>query len=92
MGSPPAPDDVPRSPKGPDLLLNHMIDSQLDNWQRTGAFPFPELGLRNTYQFQGLDKIDLRLIHHLSSLYRDLQRMGLLQCVPWIAQLPAYVL
>ena len=72
--------------------MNPMIDAQIDNWQRTGIFPFPELGLHNTHQFHGLGKVDLRLIHHLSSIYRDLLHMGLLACVPWVARLPVYVL
>ncbi|MCJ1390331.1 hypothetical protein MMC18_003190 [Xylographa bjoerkii] len=91
MDSPPPSDDVPRSPKGPDLLSTPSIEAELDTWHRTGIFPFPELGLRTRDQFQDLSKIELRLVHHLSSVYRDLQRHEMIHCIAWVAMLPSFL-
>lgn len=87
MDSPP-PDDAP---KGPNLLWTPGIETEIDTWQRSGIFPFPELGLSTHHQFSVLSRDDLRLIHHLSAIYRELQRKGLLQCTAWVERLPAFL-
>ena len=92
MDSPPPSDDIPKSPKGPNLLWTPLIEAEIDNWIQTGIYPFPELCLRNNHQFRGLSKIDLRLVHHVSSIYRDLQRRNLLHCTAWVEKLPMYTL
>ncbi|MCJ1402960.1 hypothetical protein MMC11_006182 [Xylographa trunciseda] len=91
MDSPPPADEVPRSPKGPDLLWTSSIEAELGAWLRTGVFPFPELGLRTYDQFHGLSKIELRLVHHLSSVYRDLLRHGMIHCIAWVEMLPIFL-
>ena len=65
-----------------------MIESDIEAWQRTGAIPFPELNLPAEYQFAHLEKVDLRLLHHICMLYRTTQRRNLLQFVVWIEKLP----
>ena len=88
MDSPPPADEAPRSPNGPDLLWTPGIDDEVDAWLHTGGFPFPELGLRTYGQFHGLSKVELRLVHHLSSVYRDLKRQGMIHCIAWVEMLP----
>ena len=77
--------------KGPDLLSTPAIDREIEAWQRTGVFPFPELGLRSSRQFYGLSTIDLRLIHHLCSIYKDMQVTGLARCTLWVQDFPRCV-
>ncbi|MCJ1435635.1 hypothetical protein MMC27_005010 [Xylographa pallens] len=91
MDSPPPADEAPRSPNGPDLLWTSSIEDEIDAWLRTGIYPFPELRLRTYDQFQGLSKVELRLVHHLSSVYGDLQRHGLLHCIAWVEMLPIFL-
>ncbi|MCJ1475463.1 hypothetical protein MMC13_004125 [Lambiella insularis] len=91
MDSPPPADDAPKSPKGPDLLWTPGIEADIDSWLHTGAFPFPEMGLKSYVQFQGLSKPDLRLVHHLASVYRDLQRHGLTHCIMWVEKIPTFL-
>ena len=89
MDSPPL-EETSKSARGPDLRWTHEIETDVDAWQRSGLFPFPELGLHSHSQFYGLSRVDLRLIHHLSSLYRELQRKGMLKCARWVENLPMY--
>jgi hypothetical protein len=87
MDSPPPGDEVPRD-AGPNLMWNPSIEAEVDMWMRTGVYPFPELALVNHQQFRNLTKIELRLVHHLSSIYRDLNRKGLIHLTAWVEKLP----
>jgi hypothetical protein len=90
MDNPPPAEDSPPSPKAPNLKWSPPVVAEIDAWLRTGVFPFPELGLRSQHQFQGLSRTDLRLVHHLSTIYRDLQRKGVVHCTAWVERLPMY--
>ena len=85
--------DEPReSAKAPNLLWSPEIEHVVGAWQRTGIFPFPEMNLQSFQHFQGLSQIDLRLVHHVSSIYRDMRRKDFVQCSLWVQKLPAYAL
>lgn len=90
MDGPSPPDDRPTGPKQPNLLSTPKIDHEIEGWQRTGLFPFPEMNLQHTQQFHGLAPIDLRLIHHLSSIYRDMRLADFVKCTLWIQEIPRY--
>ena len=91
MDQPPLAEEAPKSPRGLNLLFPPSIDAEIDNWMRSGIYPFPELALSNHMQFRNLQKIDLRLVHHVSQLYKDLQRMGVVHCTAWVEKLPVYI-
>lgn len=87
MDNPPA-EEAPRSPKEPNLLWTPRVEHEIDTWNRTGVFPFPELNLQSLQQLRGFTPIDLRLIYHLSSIYRDMRLADFVQCTPWVQQIP----
>ena len=78
MDSPPPPDDGPGLPKAPNAhgtgLWPPGVEAEVDQWLRSGIYPFPELGIRNPTLFRGLGKFEARLFDHNSAIYRDLQR------------------
>ena len=90
MDSPPLPDEpgVPKDFNRPTGLWTPSIEAEIDNWMRSGQFPFPELGLRGPGIFNGLSKFEFRLVYHLSAVYKDLQRKGCLFLTPWVGKLP----
>lgn len=89
MDSPPA-EEPPKSPKGPNLLWTPRIEHEVEVWQRTGVFPFFDLNLQSSGHFIGLTSIDLRLIHHLSTIYQDMKRVNFGGCTLWIEEIPRY--
>ena len=88
MDSPPPPDEGAKVSKGPDLLWSPAVELEIDQWQHSGIFPFPELALSNPGRFLALSRPDLRLIHHLSTIHRELRRKDMLQCAAWVEKLP----
>ena len=92
MDSPPPVEEASQSVKGPDLLWSQQIESEIDTWHRNGIFPFQDLELQSTDQFFPLSSIDLRLVYHVSSIYRDLQRIDFIHCTVWASEIPQYVL
>lgn len=91
MDSPPPPEEARKSSlTGPDLLWTPPIEREVELWQRTGVFPFFELNLEASGHFRSLSLIDRRLIHHLSSIYSDMQRKDFVHCTLWVELLPRY--
>ena len=78
-------------PQRPNLLWTHSIEGAIENWHRTGVFPSSNMGLRSSYQFQGLSREDLRLVYHLLSTYQELQHANMAQCSLWVQELPRYL-
>ena len=76
---------------GPNLLWTPQIEREIERWQQTGIFPYPELGLRSFDQFRTLSTVDLRLIHHLSTIYRDMQSIDFINCTLWASEIPKWV-
>ena len=88
MESPPPADDVPRGPAQPNLLSNPRIETEIDSWRRSGVFPFPEMRLQATQHFTNMSPTDLRLVHHLCSIYRDMRLADFVGCTFWVEELP----
>lgn len=89
MDSPPPPEESRKSTlAGPDLLWTPPIEREVELWQRTGVFPFFELHLETSGHFRSLSLVDRRLIHHLSSIYSDMQRKDFVHCTLWVELLP----
>ena len=84
----PSSEEVPRTLEEPNLLWTPRIESEIETWQRTGVFPFPEMDLQSSQHFRGLSPIELRLIHHLSSIYKDMRLADFVQCTLWVQQVP----
>ena len=91
MDSPPAVEEASQSSKVPDLLWSQQVEREIDTWHRNGIFPFPELDLQSIKQFYPLSPIDLRLVYHVSSIYRDLQSIDFIHCTLWASEIPKYV-
>ena len=75
-------------PRGPNLLSNANIERELENWRTTGMFPFPEMNLHYPQQFQCLTRIELRLIHHLCTIYREMRLADFGGCTLWVQEIP----
>ncbi|KAI1829446.1 transcriptional regulator family: Fungal Specific TF [Penicillium roqueforti] len=84
-GSPPAPR------QGPDLLMSPEIETQIDNWHRTGVPPYPELLQCPRAGWSGLSRTDLRLIHYIIGASIDLHRRGLSGCTVWAQKMPNFL-
>ena len=91
MDSPHPPEEAPKPSHGPNLLWTSEIEREVGKWQSTWKFPFPDIRLHNYEQFLGRPREELRLIHHLCSIYRQVQESGMLQCTPWIEKIPLFV-
>ena len=88
--NPPPVDDVPKGPAPPNLLLTPRIEAEIDNWRRSGIFPFPEMRLQATHHFTSLSLMDLRLVHHMCSIYLDMRLADFVECTFWVEELPRY--
>ena len=74
--------------RGPNLLSNANIERELEAWRTSGLFPFPEMQLQSPQQFQNLSRIELRLIHHLCTIYREMRLADFGGCTLWVQELP----
>lgn len=88
MDNPPAAEEQNGHPRGPNLLSNASIERELETWRTTGVFPFPEMHLQHTRQFQCLSRVELRLIHHLATIYREMRLADFVHCTLWVQQIP----
>ncbi len=88
MDSPGSADEPLRSPRGPDLQYTADAEQDIDDWQRTGLFPFPKLRLRPEPQWRIFSATDLRLIHHVASVSMEMQLKGYSRCTIWTAKMP----
>ena len=87
MDSQPA-EEPPRAATGPNLLMTPKVEYEITTWHRTGIFPIQELDLEYVQHFHGLSLTDLRLIHHLASIYRDMGQNHFTHCTIWVQQIP----
>lgn len=88
MDNPQPADEGPKVPNQPNLLMTARIEQEIATWRRTGEFPFPEMKLQVTHQFHGLSPVDLRLVHHLASIYRDMRLADFMGCAFWVKEIP----
>lgn len=79
-----------RSPSGPELLWSPAIKRDIETWRRTEQFPFPEMHLEPQPLVQNYSLTDLRLMHHIASVSRDMQLRGSSSFVIWTDKIPTY--
>jgi hypothetical protein len=82
------PDDRSASPDKPDLMWTPEIEAVIDQWQRTGVFPFPSLDIYPAPSPHFLSVEDLRLIHHVASISEQLGSIDANGFTIWTRQIP----
>lgn len=86
------PGDPGYSPSGQaDLSWTPDISRAVDQWQTTGAFPFPDLPIYPQPQWHLLDRMDLRLIYHVSSVCSEMLQSRTSKLTIWTEVLPRFV-
>ncbi|KAM3533769.1 hypothetical protein MY4038_002972 [Beauveria bassiana] len=76
------------TPDKPDLMWTPQIEADIAEWQRTGVFPFPSLGLYPAPIAQLYSVENLRLIYHLAALYQQLAAMDANNFTLWTRHIP----
>ena len=84
----PPPDDRAGSPDKPDLMWTPENEAAVEQWKRTGVFPFPSLNIYPTPSPQRLTTEDLRLIHHVASISHEMMEIGANGFTLWTRQIP----
>ena len=79
------------SPEQSTLALTPGSEQRVETWQQTGDFPYPDLRVFPPPQSGEYSRIELRLIHHLSSISNDLQVRGTTGLTIWTQKLPKCV-
>jgi hypothetical protein len=85
------PDDRAGTPEKPDLLWTPEIEATIDQWQRTGVFPFPSLNIYPAPAPQHLKVEQLRLIHHVASISHRMIEIGANGFTLWTRQIPLII-
>ncbi|EOA85255.1 hypothetical protein ACJQWK_06942 [Exserohilum turcicum] len=83
--------ESPQSPQQPNLLWTPEIEATIELWRHTGEFPFPELRVYPHPQWRALTMVDLRLIHHLSSISNEMFRNGTSKSTLWTDMMPKFL-
>lgn len=87
----PVPEDRAGSPDKPDLMWTPEIEATIDQWRRTGMFPFPSLGVYPAPAPQLLTLENLRLIHHVASISQQMQELDANEFTLWTRQIPTII-
>jgi hypothetical protein len=85
------PEDRAGSPDKPDLMWTPEIEATIDEWRRTGMFPFPSLGIYPAPAPEFLTLEDLRLIHHVASISHQMQELDTNDFTLWTQQIPTII-
>ncbi|KAJ3457530.1 hypothetical protein MRS44_014671 [Fusarium solani] len=82
--------DAERSttPDKPDLMWTPQIEAAIAEWQRTGIFPLPSLGLYPAPMPHLYSLEDLRLIYHVATLYYQLATIDANNFTLWTRHIP----
>ncbi|KAK3956476.1 hypothetical protein QBC32DRAFT_124052 [Pseudoneurospora amorphoporcata] len=87
----PVADDRSTSPDKPDLMWTPEIEAVIEQWQRTGLFPFPNLNIYPTPAPQYLSTDELRLIHHVASISNQMMEIDANGFTLWTRQIPTII-
>lgn len=90
MDMPPQ-DERASSPERADLLWTSAIEAEIQTWQQTGTFPFPDLYIYPAPQPHFYSMEDLRLIHHVASVSSELSIHGAGNFTIWTRQVPLFI-
>jgi hypothetical protein len=92
MDMPPVQEDArAMTPEKADLLWTPEIEADIERWQRTGNFPFPDLYIYPAPAPQFFSFEELRLIHHVASVSSELGVSDASGFTIWTRQIPTYV-
>lgn len=76
-------------PNGPpNLMWGPEIEAVIDQWRRTGFFPFPDLQIVNPPMPENYTFEELRLIHHVASISSELNAWDANGFTLWTRQIP----
>lgn len=84
----PVTDDRAGTPDKPDLMWTPEIEATIEQWQRTGVFPFPSLDIYPTPAPRTLTMDQLRLIHHVAAINHHMNEIGANGFTLWTRQIP----
>ncbi|KAL8396741.1 hypothetical protein RB594_003717 [Gaeumannomyces avenae] len=87
----PVSDERSTSPDRPDLMWTPEIETTIEQWQRTGIFPFPQMNIYPAPNPQVLTIEDLRLIHHVASISHQMLRIDADGFTLWTRQIPTLI-
>lgn len=82
------PEDRAGTPDKPDLQWTPAIEAVIDQWQRTGVFPFPSLNICPAPAPHLLTTDQLRLIHHVAAISHEMMEMNATDYTLWTRQIP----
>ncbi|OAL40579.1 hypothetical protein AYO20_00315 [Fonsecaea nubica] len=75
----------------PDLLMSPELQLRLDNWRLTGESPLQELQVSDRIYWTRFSTIDLRLVHHITTLSTDMYNLGYSPCTVWVSRMPSLI-
>lgn len=84
----PAQEERATTPEKADLLWTPEIEAEIERWQQTGIFPFPDLYIYPAPSPQHFSFEDLRLIHHVASVSSELGAHDAGNFTIWTRQIP----
>lgn len=84
----PAKEDRAVSPERPDLLWTPEIESEIETWQQTGVFPFQDLLMFPAPAPHYFSVEELRLIHHVAAISREMSLTDASNFTIWTRQVP----
>lgn len=87
----PAQEERAPSPEKADLLWTPEIEAEIQRWQQTGNFPFPDLYVYPAPAPQFFSFEDLRLIHHVASVASELGIHDASNFAIWTRQIPVFL-
>jgi len=79
------------TPEKADLLWTPEIEADIERWQQTGNFPFPDLYIYPAPAPQFFSFEDLRLIHHVASVSSELGNTEASNFTIWTRQIPLFL-
>lgn len=79
------------TPEKADLLWTPEIEAEIERWQQTGNFPFPDLYIYPAPSPQFFSFEDLRLIHHVASVSSELGIHDASNFTIWTRQIPLFL-
>lgn len=84
----PAKEDRAVSPDRADLLWTPEIEAEIESWQQTGVFPFQDLLMFPAPSPHYFTVEELRLIHHVASISREMSLTDASNFTIWTRQVP----
>ncbi|KAI9721703.1 MAG: hypothetical protein M1812_002037 [Candelaria pacifica] len=79
------------SPQLVNLLWTPEVEREIELWQQSGRFPFPELRLLHPPLPQDFSTTDLRLIHHVSSVSKEMHYSRCNKFTVWTEKIPSFL-